>query len=152
MSISALNTVRLERVERNGTLPGRREVSGRVQEICRMGAEHFEKVGFCPPWVGYIAFAGETPVGACAFKTPPKDGAVEISYATFEEFREQGYATAMVQGMIDLASGTDANVAITAHTLPGNSASTGVLTKLGFVRVGDVMHPEDGMVSEWRLL
>lgn len=152
MAISALNTIQLVRVERNGTLLNRPDIPGRVQEVCRMAAVHFEKVEFHPPWVGYVAFSGETCVGTCAFKTAPMNGEVEIAYATFDEFRDQGYATAMVEALIEIANTADPNVAITAQTLGGNNASTRVLTKTGFVRVGDVMHPEDGLVSEWRLL
>lgn len=152
MEISVINTVRLVRVERNGTVAGREDVPGRALEVCRMAAQHFEKVEYCPPWVGYLAFVGETCVGTCAFKSAPKDGAVEIAYATFDGFRDQGYATAMVEGLIELANAADPNVAITAQTLRANNASTRVLTKAGFVRVGDIEHPEDGAVSEWRRL
>lgn len=152
MSLTTVNLLRLVRVERKGTLLNRQDVPGRVLEICRMTATHFEKVEYQPPWVGYLAFDGETCVGTCAFKSAPKDGAVEIAYATFDEFRDRGYATMMVEGLIEVASAADPNVAITAQTLTGNNASTRVLTKAGFVRVGDVMHPEDGLVSEWRLL
>ncbi|HUS33845.1 MAG TPA: GNAT family N-acetyltransferase [Verrucomicrobiae bacterium] len=152
MAISALNVIRLVRIERNGTILNRDDIPGRVQEVCRMAAEHFEKVSFCAPWVGYVAFAGEVCVGTCAFKTAPVNGEVEIAYATFDGYRDQGYATAMVEALIELANTADPNIAITAQTLLGDNASTRVLTKAGFVRVGDVMHPEDGLVSEWRLL
>ena len=152
MAVATLNTVRLVRIERNGTLLHGHEVPGRVQEVCRMAATHFEKVDYAPPWVGYLAFAGETCVGTCAFKTAPQDGQVEIAYATFDGYRDQGYATAMVESLIQLANAADPAVSITAQTLTGNNASTRVLTKAGFVRVGDVMHAEDGLVSEWRLL
>ena len=77
---------------------------------------------------------------------------MEIAYATFDEFRDRGYATMMVEGLIEIAIAADPNVAITAQTLRGNNASTRVLTKAGFVRVGDIVHPEDGDVSEWRKL
>jgi [ribosomal protein S5]-alanine N-acetyltransferase len=152
MAISALNVIRLMRIERNGTILNREDISGRVQEVCRMAAEHFEKVSYSPPWVGYVALAGETCVGTCAFKTAPQNGEVEIAYATFDGYRDQGYATAMVESLIELANTADPKVAITAQTLRGNNASTRVLTKAGFVKVGDIVHPEDGDVSEWRKL
>lgn len=152
MAMATVNVVRLVRVERNGTVVGREDLPGRVLEICRMTAAHFEKVEYRAPWVGYLAFVGETCVGTCAFKTAPKDGEVEIAYATFDGFRDQGYATAMVEALVELASAADGNVAITAQTLRGNNASTRVLAKTGFVRVGDIEHPEDGAVSEWRRL
>ncbi len=38
---------------------------------------------------------------------------------------------------------------IRAHTLPEPSASTAVLTKAGFERIGTVEDPEDGTVWRW---
>ena len=152
MAVATLNVVRLVRVERDGTLLHQDNVPVEVSEVCRMAAAHFEKTEYCPPWVGYLAFAGETCVGTCAFKSAPKNGEVEIAYATFDGHRDRGYATAMVMALIDVANGADPQVAITAQTLRRSDASSRVLTKVGFIRVGDAMHPEDGKVWEWRLL
>jgi ribosomal-protein-alanine N-acetyltransferase len=38
---------------------------------------------------------------------------------------------------------------VRAHTLPNPNASTRVLTKCGFHRVGEVIDPEDGLVWRW---
>ncbi len=38
-----------------------------------------------------------------------------------------------------------------AHTLPEHNASTKVLEKCGFKLVGEVMHPEDGLIWRWEL-
>ena len=152
MAVATLNAVRLVRIERDGTLLNGVEAPGGVEEVCRMSAAHFEKVNYAAPWVGYLAFAGETCVGTCAFKSAPKNGEVEIAYATFDGHRDRGYATAMVMALIDVANGADPQVAITAQTLRRSDASSRVLTKAGFIRVGDAMHPEDGKVWEWRLL
>jgi hypothetical protein len=37
---------------------------------------------------------------------------------------------------------------VCAHTLPEENASTGVLTKCGFRKTGELMDPDDGLV--WR--
>jgi len=38
---------------------------------------------------------------------------------------------------------------VRAHTLPEANASTRVLTKCGFQRIGEVIDPEDGLVWRW---
>ncbi|MEZ5893130.1 MAG: hypothetical protein R3C58_08310 [Parvularculaceae bacterium] len=42
-------------------------------------------------------------------------------------------------------------IVIRAQTLPEENASISILKKLGFVKFSEVMHPEDGLVWEWRL-
>src|SRR5262245_16391161 len=46
-------------------------------------------------WFGYFAIEGETQqmVGACSFKGPPDDGALEIAYFTFPGFEGRGIGT-----------------------------------------------------------
>jgi L-amino acid N-acyltransferase YncA len=58
----------------------------------------------------------------------------------------------MAQALIELARRRDAFVVICAQTLPGESASTHILQKLGFQHSATVEHPEDGRVWEWRLV
>jgi hypothetical protein len=38
---------------------------------------------------------------------------------------------------------------IRAHTLPQINASTRILTKCGFDRIGEMIDPEDGLVWRW---
>jgi [ribosomal protein S5]-alanine N-acetyltransferase len=40
---------------------------------------------------------------------------------------------------------------ITAHTLPAENASTGVLRRLEFVRDGEATDPDEGSVWRWTL-
>ncbi len=40
---------------------------------------------------------------------------------------------------------------VDAHTLAGTNASIGVLTKLGFQRIGEDIDPDVGPVWHWRL-
>lgn len=152
MAISALNTVRLVRIERDGSLCDHRNVAESIRKVCRTGADYFRKVGYRMPWVGYVAFDGNNCVGACGFKGAPDNQTVEISYGTFAPHRGQGYATAMVQCLIELAKETDPEVTIKAQTEPQRGASSRVLTKTGFIHIGETIHPQDGLVWEWRLL
>ena len=141
---------RLAPIERDGSVIGR-IVARELEEACRMGAQHFASVGYLPPWIGYVAFDGDECMETCAFKTPPINGVVEIAYGTLERHQNKGYATAMVRALIDIARRADSKVTITAQTLPGSNASARVLTKAGFVCTGELVHPEDGLVAEWRL-
>lgn len=107
--------------------------------------------GFMPPWTAYVAVRESTPVGTCAFKSPPIDGRVEIAYFTFPGNERQGIATAMANELVQMARRHDAGLTVFAQTLPESNASTAILKKLGFQLLGTVQHPEDGAVWEWEL-
>lgn len=113
----------------------------------------YAKEGYALPWVGYFAknAAGEI-LGTCSFKSPPQGGRVEIAYFTFPEFEGMGIATEMARHLVSLARQTQSGISVFAQTLPVNNASTSVLKKLGFEKVGTVKHPEDGDVWEWVFL
>lgn len=109
----------------------------------------YQKVGFNPPWIGYFANERGKLVGTGAFKGKPKQNSIEIAYATFEAFRQQGIATKMCQELVSIALKEDAGIKITARTLMEENPSTKVLKKNGFHLVGTVVDPEDGEVWEW---
>lgn len=122
-----------------------------MSQVIRGTTELYDQVGFVEPWVGYVALAGETPVGSCGFKSPPINGRVEIAYYTFPDHEGKGYASAMAATLVSLAQRHAPFVAVAAQTLPARNASHRILEKLGFVHVETVEHPEDGVVWEWRL-
>jgi RimJ/RimL family protein N-acetyltransferase len=90
-------------------------------------------------------------VGTCSFKGPPADGVVEISYATEEAHTGRGYATEAATALRDYAASRGDVQGVRAHTLPGGLASKRVLEKCGFRYVGDVVDPEDGLVSRFEV-
>jgi len=120
-------------------------------EVFRATAKLYDSVGFVEPWVGYLALAGDTPVGTCGFKSPPVDGRVEIAYFTFPEFEGRGFATAMAAELLAIAQRHRPSVVVAAQTLPERNASHRVLEKLRFCHVATIDHPEDGTVWEWQL-
>ena len=120
-------------------------------EVLQATAALYERVGFEEPWVGYLAVAGGRPVGTCGFKSPPRDGRVEIAYFTFPEWEGRGCASAMAAALVDVARRCGPTVLIAAQTLPERNASHRVLEKLGFLHVATLDHPEDGTVWEWQL-
>jgi len=81
-----------------------------------------------------------------------KNGKVEIAYFTFPGFEGRGFATQMAALLIRLAEASDKTTLVTAQTLPHKNASTSILSKLGFTKVRNINHPEDGEVWEWALL
>lgn len=120
-----------------------------AREVCSVSAYLYESTGFIPPWVGYLALAGDRCVGTCAFKSPPKDARVEIVCFTFPEHEGRGYASAMLRGLLEMADGPGEGLAVIAQTLPEPNAANAILRKHGFRFVGTVNHPQDGLVWEW---
>lgn len=91
-----------------------------------------------------------TLVGFGGWKGPPVNGAAELGYAVAPECRGRGIATAVVRELVTRARGANLRVVV-AHTLPENSSSTTVLHRCGFVHVGAVVDPDDGVVWRWEL-
>ena len=126
------------------------EVSEYAQGVIGATTGLYETVGFEPPWVAYLAVDHGVCVGTCAFKSPPREGVVEIAYHTFPGHEGKGVATSMAALLTAKGRAVD-GITVTARTLPEESASTTILAKLGFDNVGEVEDPEDGTVWEWRL-
>ena len=108
------------------------------------------------PWVHGFKLVhrttGET-IGNAGFKGPPgADSAVEIAYGVFPEYQGNGYATEAAEALATFAFLSGQVRVVRAHTLPEPNASTRVLTKCGFKRVGEVIDPEDGLVWRWEKL
>lgn len=105
------------------------------------------------PWVhGFkmVLRADGSEVGRCGFTgAPDAKGMVEIAYCVNEPFRGRGYATEAARGLTAYAS-TDPRVRVVcAHTLPTENASTRILTKCGFSKVGESVDHEAGIVWRW---
>jgi [ribosomal protein S5]-alanine N-acetyltransferase len=105
------------------------------------------------PWIhgfNLVDRADGNVIGKCAFKGPPgADGAVEIAYGIDPEHQGKGYATEAAAALVSYAVGTAKVCIVRAHTLPEPNASTRVLSKCGFRRVGEVVDPDDGLVWRW---
>lgn len=91
-------------------------------------------------------------VGKCGFKGPPgADGTVEIAYGVAPEHQGKGYATEAAAALVTYAFKHPQVRVVRAHTLPQPNASTRVLTKCGFRKVGEVIDPDDGLVWRWEI-
>jgi len=122
-----------------------------AREVAALNAAMYEKTGFEPPWVAYLAVVDGRTVGTCAFKSAPRDEEVEIAYFTFPDHEGKGLGTRMAGALIELARATAPGVKVTAQTLPAENASTRILRKLGFVRAGTGHDEEAGTTWVWRL-
>ena len=105
------------------------------------------------PWIHGFALVQRTDdavVGSCGFKGPPtSDGVVEIAYGVAPEYQGKGYATEVAQALVSYAFSNSKVRVVRAHTLAEASASTRVLAKCGFRRIGEVVDPDDGLVWRW---
>jgi ribosomal-protein-alanine N-acetyltransferase len=105
------------------------------------------------PWIHGFSLVhrdSDTVVGACGFKGPPAaDGVVEIAYGVRPDHQGKGYATEAAQALTTYAFRSGKVRVVRAHTRPEPNASTRVLAKCGFRRIGDVIDPEDGLVWRW---
>jgi ribosomal-protein-alanine N-acetyltransferase len=107
--------------------------------------------GADPAWGIHLFFDDDVDgalVGNGGWKGPPIDGAAELGYAVSESRRGRGIATSVVRQLLEQAR--DRGLArVIADTLPETSASTTVLRRCGFVRAGEVVDPEEGVVWRW---
>ena len=89
-------------------------------------------------------------IGTAGFKGPPDaDGMVEIAYGVVPSVEGRGYATEAAGALVRFAARDPRVRVIRAHTLPEANASTRVLRKCGFLHIGPVNDPEDGLVWRW---
>lgn len=81
------------------------------------------------------------------FGEPNEEGQIEIGYGTYDEFRNKGFMTEAVSGIIKWAGMQPGIVSIIAGTEKANPASFSVLEKNNFVKVG-----ETELLYNWRLI
>lgn len=111
----------------------------------------YQRRGYNPPWIGYVAAEGNRSVGATGFVGSPLGDEVELAYFTFPGEEGRGVATAMARELMSRARAeSEERPAFIAHTLPTRGASTAILGKLGFELIGSLDHAEDGVVWKWR--
>jgi RimJ/RimL family protein N-acetyltransferase len=122
-----------------------------ARDVLEGTAVLYESSGFHPPWIGYLADRDGEVVGACAFKSPPVQNRVEISYFTFPEYEGRGIAAEMARQLVRIARDAAPGVTVFAQTQPLENASTRILGRLGFRFECELLHPDDGRVWQWVL-
>jgi hypothetical protein len=76
-------------------------------ESLYMTIEFYKKTGYNQPWICYYAKHNNTIIGSVGFKGKPISGQIEIAYGTFEQYRKQGFGTAICKQLVDLSIRTD---------------------------------------------
>lgn len=99
----------------------------------------------------FIERAASLVVGMGGYKGPPREGAVELGYTVAPVHRGRGLASEATGAMAAAALKQASVERVLAHTLPAHGPSPRVLEKCGFVFVGDVVDPSDGLVWRWEL-
>jgi RimJ/RimL family protein N-acetyltransferase len=102
-------------------------------------------------WGTHLSFDDDGAlVGWGGWKGAPVGGVSELGYAVAPSRRGRGIATHVVRLLISQARDAGVRLVI-AHTLPEESASTGVLRRSGFVRTAQVVDPDgETAVEVWR--
>lgn len=88
-------------------------------------------------------------LGGCTFKGEPVDGTVEIGYGVAERLRGRGIAVAAVRQLLQIAVGSGIVREVVAHIVPDNTASTTVVSRLGFSAQGSLLEPDGETVVRW---
>jgi RimJ/RimL family protein N-acetyltransferase len=73
----------------------------------------------------------------CIMGEPDDNGIIEIGYGTYDEFRNKGFMTELVKGIVMWAKAQSGVKVIAASTDKTNPASARVLEKNGFILTGE---------------
>jgi RimJ/RimL family protein N-acetyltransferase len=118
-------------IEEDQTLNNRFKEEPECIEVLRLFIEHYKKVGFHKPWIGYFVADDQNEiVGGGGYKGKPTDGKIEISYGTFKKYEGRGIGSEICKQLVLLSLQTDPSIRITARTLPDNMGSIRVLKNL----------------------
>ncbi|MBM7170001.1 GNAT family N-acetyltransferase [Streptomyces sp. G44] len=116
-----------------GPFPGTRGAAGRVAKAYADGTHR-------PEWGLYAVVRAEDglAVGGMGFHGPPdEEGCLEVGYDLAEAARGRGYATAALRALSAWALDRPGVTSLLGLADPENTASQGVLTRAGYVRLAD---------------
>lgn len=119
----------------DGALPPSRVAAHALAQV-DLGTPHH----WCIP---FLIVLRNSILGTCRFKAAPAHGSVEIGYEVAESQRGRGIATAAVGRLLQMAASSGFVQQVVAHILPGNVASSKVVSRLGF-SMGDPLVDHDG--------
>ncbi len=109
-----------------------------------------------PGWAAVLStrlyvLDGARVVGSGGVKAPPlPDGEVEIGYGMAPAYRGRGLATEAARALTLEALAQGAR-RVSAFTTPDNTASWRLLQRIGYVRDGETIDPDDGLAWRWVL-
>lgn len=102
------------------------------------------------PWCGYLSLDehAKDVLGACAFRAPPHEKAVEILYYVLPHQQGHSYGVRMVTALETLAQKNNVFL-VRAHTPMRHTGSTRVLEKSGYMFVGPFEDEDLGLAWRW---
>ena len=103
---------------------------------------------WCSPFA-FIEGPRERIVGTGGFKGPPVEWRVEIGYGVAESLRGNGFATAAVCELLQVAFSEPGVREVYAETASDNRPSRRVVEKAGFRHIGQRSAEQDGTVDQW---
>jgi [ribosomal protein S5]-alanine N-acetyltransferase len=122
-------------------------------EIFTYVKEHMERGEEEEGWWSYLALhkSEKVLIGSGGYKgSPDENGVVDVGYEIASEYRNRGFATEFARALTANALADPRVMRVEAHTLAEENASTSVLRKCGFRRVGSAEDEEQGIVWKWR--
>lgn len=128
-----------------------------VREFLLAGSPDFQKqLGTATdpdPWKFGFAIVHKIDnvmIGMCGFTGPPEpDGVAEIAYSIAPTYQGKGYATEAAMALVEFAWASGYVRTIRAYTLTQVNASTRVLEKCGFKKIGAIVDSENNLVWRW---
>jgi RimJ/RimL family protein N-acetyltransferase len=87
-------------------------------------------------------------VGGCGFKSAPTQGRVELGYGVAPSEQRRGAASGALRLLVQIAFEAGATEVL-AEVLPANVASTRVVQKAGFEKVGSRVDNDNEPVVQW---
>lgn len=114
-----------------------------LPEATDTGKNHY----FTTLWVMILKSVNGIIGDLCFVGEPDEEGEVEIGYATYEDFRNKGYMSEAVAGIIEWIKTQEDVKSVFAETAKNNPASFAVLAKNNFKKVG-----EADELFYWRLI
>jgi ribosomal-protein-alanine N-acetyltransferase len=123
-----------------------------LRTFCSDCRAHYDRVGFYPPWIGYLAVRDDVPMALCGFRGPPDEyERVEIAYRIAPGCERQGLGGPMLEALIGIARDHNPRMTLFTVTEPGDEGSTHLLTRLGFTSAGECDDPYLGRAWRWWL-
>ena len=82
---------------------------------------------------------------------PTAEGEAEVGYEIAPGFRNRGYATEALRGLVQFAFYDPGVRRVVAHTLAERNASNVVLERIGMTFAGELANEEVGKIWRWEL-
>ncbi len=107
--------------------------------------------------VGWLSFwalhrIDNTLIAGVGFKgKPDENGKIEIGYSVIPEYRRQGFASEMVEALLEYGFSNPDVTAILAQTRIDNIPSMKVLERFGMRQTGTSRDDEEGEMLVWKM-